>query len=127
LCAGFQGGAIYVEGPRSLAGCSLSSNRASFGGAVYASCEAPGSIESTAFVDNFAFSDGGGLYVATPSGSGAPVMTVSGSSFEKNTASDRGGGIAADYASALALSDDSTFSGNIAGADRTTDDVYYVN
>jgi hypothetical protein len=57
----------------------------------------------------------------------APVVTVSGSSFKGNWADGKGGGIAADYASALALSDDNAFSDNTALTDSTTADVYYKN
>jgi hypothetical protein len=119
-------GCHFCDSPLSLSGCLLSHNDAHHGGgAVFVSAGGPGAIKSTTFVNNSAGEDGAGLYLSTGSASAAPMITVSGSSFEGNAAQGRGGGVAAQFASALALSDDDTFSGNSAAADPTTADVYY--
>jgi hypothetical protein len=124
LCAD-NAGAIYVFGSLSLSGCSFTRNNAGAfgsGGAVYVTLLAPGAIKSTTFVNNTAGTDGAGLLVDS---SNKAVLTVSGSSFEGNAAMFKGGGIATHFASGLALSYDTTFSGNSAAADPTTADVFY--
>jgi len=116
--SGYRSGAVSIQRTivASITGCNFSGNTAgAYGGAVHIDCTDQFSTPSNSF-NNCTFSGnsggrGGGIY------NFAAILSITGSSFSSNTASEKGGGIYSEYGNDAYSITNSTFSGNIAGTD----------
>lgn len=105
------GGAIYNEGSATIERCSFKGNSVSnYGGCIHNALNATLVVSGSSFtVTSGMVGNSAGFYGGAISNSG--VLTVNGSTFDRNTSSFEGGAIYSDFSSTLTINN-STFFGN---------------
>jgi sugar lactone lactonase YvrE len=101
------GGAIFNDGTATIERCTFTGNSAlNYGGGIHNAQNATMAVNGCTFTENFVGLYGGAI-------SNSSVLTVNGSTFDRNTSNFEGGGIYTDFSSTLTVTN-STFSGNSA-------------
>jgi hypothetical protein len=115
--AGSDGGGVFVAGSGIVTGLSVASNNAVRGGGLFwhANFSAAVSLESVAVSSNTASTNGGGVFVFSPSDALAQLTTKD-TAITENTAANSGGGLYIAGATVATGSDSTVLSLNSAGA-----------